>query len=311
VIKLNHSFGVHGEISLGSLFTNILDLFGKPSIHFLQQLATFETDDETRQAMLDVSTLKKMSSEKGVTFADLLLLYKSAHPPLPALLAMIPPIKGRAYSITSAPSVSANIELCILIDTWWCEDGMRYGLTCDMLRKLQVGDRIWCRIKPGSMEPPKHDQPVVCVGIGSGLAPHLSFLRDRVHAFQSGVDVAPFSLYFGNRFKEREFLYRSELEQIAAQHGEWFKLHTAFSRDTVGKKVYVQDLVAVTDDAYKYLLERQGMLYVCGNRNLPRPLQSSLRESFAQGKKDSRSIEDATKAVEDLFVHGRAQQEVW
>ncbi|KAL7553608.1 hypothetical protein ACHAWF_016914 [Thalassiosira exigua] len=159
VIKLNHSFGVHGEISLGTLFTNILDLFGKPSIHFLQQLATFETDDETRQAMLEVSTLKKMSSEKGVTFADLLLLYKSAHPPLPALLTMIPPIKGRAYSITSAPSVSANIELCILIDTWWCEDGMRYGLTCDMLRKLQVGDRIWCRIKPGSMEPPTHDQP--------------------------------------------------------------------------------------------------------------------------------------------------------
>eukprot|EP01083_Nonionella_stella_P013027 36773_1 len=161
------------------------------------------------------------------------------------------------------------------------------------------------------MEPPTHEQSVVCVGIGSGVAPHMSFLRDRVHAAKLGVDVAPFSLYFGNRFKEREFLYREELEQIAAEHQNWFKLHTAFSRDMVGKKVYVQDLVAATDDAYKYLLGNRGMLYVCGNRNLPGPLQKSLRRCFAQGKEDRKSIEEASKAVEDLFVHGRAQQEVW
>ena len=164
VIKLNHSFGIHGEISLVTLFTNVLDLFGKPTMHFLHQLATFESDDEKRKTMLDVQTLKKMSSEEGVTFADLLLHYKSAHPPLPALLAMIPPIKARGYSITSAPSMSpTSIELCILIDTWWCEEGMRFGLTCDMLRKLHVGDALYCRVKPGSMEPPKHDQPGECM----------------------------------------------------------------------------------------------------------------------------------------------------
>lgn len=160
VVKLNHAFGIYGEVSLGCLFTNVLDLFGKPTMHFLQQLATFEDDEEKRQAMLDVRNLKYMTAKSGVTFADILMLYKSAHPPLPALLAMIPPIKGREYSITSAPSVTPNeVELCVLIDTWWCEDGMRYGLTCDMLRKLHKGDRVFCRVKPGSMEPPTHDQP--------------------------------------------------------------------------------------------------------------------------------------------------------
>ena len=152
---------------------------------------------------------------------------------------------------------------------------------------------------------------VVCVGIGSGVAPHLSFLRDRVHAASEGKDVAPFSLYFGNRFEAREYLYRDELEQVASEHGSWFTLHTAFSRDTVGKKVYVQDLVGVTDDAYRYLLQQQGMLYVCGNRNLPKPLQRALKKSFAQGRTDVQSLEDAANAVEDMFVHGRAQQEVW
>ena len=313
VVKLNHAFGINGEISLGCIFTNMLDLFGKPTMHFLQQLATFENSDETRNSMLDIDTLKKMSAEKGVTFADLLLLYKSARPPLPALLAMIPPIKGRAYSIASAPSVSPNsMELCILIDTYWVEEGMRYGLTCDMLRKLHPGEYIRCRVKPGSMEPPSHQQPVVCVGIGSGLAPHMSFLRDRVHAATVlGEKVAPFSLYFGNRFEKREFLYREELEAYAAEQESWFKLHTAFSRDIVGKKVYVQDLVAITDDAFVNLFGNPGMLYVCGNRNLPGPLRESLMESFKRGSTDSSFREDAEQAVADLFVHGRAQQEVW
>ena len=158
-IILNHAFGISGEVSLGSLFTNVLDLFGKPSMHFLQQLATFEANEETRKAMLDVNTLKKMASEKGVTFADLLLLYKTARPPLPALLAMLPQLKPRGYSITSSPAATpGKLELCILIETWWCDEGMRYGLTCDMLRKLHRGDNLWCRVKPGSMEAPTHKQ---------------------------------------------------------------------------------------------------------------------------------------------------------
>lgn len=153
---------------------------------------------------------------------------------------------------------------------------------------------------------------MVCAGIGSGLAPHLSFLRDRVHAAESGIEVAPFSLYFGNRYEKREYLYRSELEGILAKHGSWFKLHTAFSRDTIGKKVYVQDLVAITDDAYHNLFEHKGMLYVCGNRNLPKPLMESVQQSFARGMKLATPGSDsASKAVEDLYVHGFAQQEVW
>eukprot|EP00956_Cyclotella_meneghiniana_P000944 scaffold1128_cov25-Cyclotella_meneghiniana.AAC.3 len=280
------------------------------------QLATFEEDESVRKLMLDKKNLGTLASKKGVTYADLLVEYKSAHPPIAALLSMIPLMKSRAYSITSSPTATPNkIELCILIDTWWCEEGMKYGLTCDMMRKLCVGDSIRCRVKPGSMEPPRHDQPVVCVGIGSGISPHLSFLRDRVHAAENGIVVAPFSLYFGNRFEKREFLYRTELESIVAKHGSWFKLHTAFSRDTAGKKVYVQDLVAVQKDAYCNLVESPGMLYICGNRNLPKPLMESLKKSFALGMKpDMPEITKqwkSSKAVEDLFVHGSAQQEVW
>jgi sulfite reductase alpha subunit-like flavoprotein len=311
VVKL-HAFGIDGDISLGALFTYVLDLFGKPSKHFLQQLATFETDEEERAIMLNPDFLKKACKQTGMTVADALLRFKKAQPPLPALLAMIPVIKPRAYSIASAPLKSNGIiELLVLIETWWCEDGIRYGLTCDTLRKLRSGDNIWCRMKAGSMEPPTPQQPVVCAGIGSGLAPHMAFLRDHVRAVEEGETVAPFSLFFGNRFVADEFLYQSELEAYAAKY-DWFKLHTAFSRDDPKKKVYVQDLVEMTDDARLLLYETpDGLIYVCGNRNLPKPLQDALVKSFSQHSEDPKVTAAASEAVVELYIRGRAQQEVW
>lgn len=307
-----HSFGIDGDISLSALFTYVLDLFGPPSKHFLHQLATFESDEDERKVMLEPSFLRKAAKETGITVADVLMRFKKAQPPLPALLAMIPVIKPRAYSIASAPAVSkTSIELLVLIDTWWCDEGMRYGLTCDMLRKLSAGDHLWCRIKAGSMEPPLPSNPVVCAGIGSGLAPHMAFLRDHVRAAEEGEAVAPFSLFFGNRFRADEYLYQEELEGYAAKY-DWFHLHTAFSRDNPNKKVYVQDLVGITDDARLFLREREdGLLYVCGNRQLPKPLQEALVRSFSQHSEDPKEIEAASEAMENLYIHGRAQQEVW
>ena len=306
-----HAFGIDGDISLGSLFTSVLDLYGKPSMHFMQQLAVFETDDEEKAKLLDPGYLKQASKTKGVTIADVLLRFQKAVPPLPALLAIIPPMKARAYSIASAPQCSGSvIELLVLIDTWWCEEGMRYGLNCDMLRKKVEGDHLWCRVKAGSMDPPEPDQPVICAGIGSGLAPHMAFLRNHVRAAEAGEEVAPFSLYFGNRKRAEEFLYQSELEMYDSKY-DWFHLHVAFSRDNPRKKVYVQDLVAETNDAKLLLRERAGMLYICGNRNLPKPMQEALVQSFVDHSKDPDNITKAKADVEDMYIHGRAQQEVW
>ena len=304
-----HDFGIDGDVSLKALFTDVLDLFGKPSRHFVQQLATFVTDASVRQEMLEPGFIVDLAKKSGTTTAELLLRFKEFQPPLPALLAMIPVIRPRAYSIASSPRASDSfIELLILIDTWWCEEGERCGLTCDMIRKLKPGDHIKCRIKTGSMEPPPPDVPVLCAGIGSGLAPHMAFLRDRVWAAQQGDTVERFSLYFGNRKKDEEFLYQKELEHYVDKY-DWFNLHTAFSRDGA-KKVYVQDLVGATDDARELLYENdEGLLYVCGNRNLPRPLQEALVKSFSHG--DPSTTEKAAEAVKELYLRSRAQQEVW
>jgi sulfite reductase alpha subunit-like flavoprotein len=86
-------------------------------------------------------------------------------------------------------------------------------------------------------------------------------------------------------------------------------LHAAFSRDQ-RVKIYVQDLIGKTEDSRHLLLDRpDGLLYVCGNRNLPKPLQENLIKTFSRG--DEKDPENVAAAVEELYIRGRAQQEVW
>jgi hypothetical protein len=40
----------------------------------------------------------------------------------------------------------------------------------------------------------------------------MAFLRDHARAAKAGEEVAPFSLYFLNRYVVDEFLYQTELE---------------------------------------------------------------------------------------------------
>ena len=52
-------------------------------------------------------------------------------------------------------------------------------------------------------------------------------------------------------------------------------------------------------------------MYVCGNRQLPKPLQEALVKSFSKGSNDPAEIKAASEAVEQLYIQGRVQQEVW
>ena len=79
-------------------------------------------------------------------------------------------------------------------------------------------------------------------------------------------------LYFGNRYRQREFLYGDELEQLHAT-ADWFTLRTAFSRDDAKRRVYVQHVMPQDELLYRTLVTQRGHLYICGNRNLPTAVQ--------------------------------------
>jgi sulfite reductase alpha subunit-like flavoprotein len=311
-VKSEHP-GVQGEVTLECLFQHVFDVFGKPDKKFFGNLAMCAEDAAQKTTLQDMSQGFGEKYEAFVkstkTFADALLEFDSARPPLPVLFDMLPLIKPRAYSIASAPSMHGDvIELCVVINQWRA-DQVRTGLCTNYMRQFEQGTKLYAKIKPSSMDPPEVTQPVVAVGIGSGLAPHMCFLYDRVKAARDGETVEEFHLYFGNRRGDKEYLYREELEGFEKEF-DWFKLNVAFSRDDPNNRVYVQHLVEQDVECYKQLVEKKGMLYVCGNRNLPKPLQGALVKCFM--KANPELDEAGAKAkMEEMFVKGRAQQEVW
>lgn len=266
------------------------------------------------------TTFEKLICDYSYSIADVFLLFPHVTRalPLPVVLSLVPNIVVRDYSIASAPSYhGTNIELCVLIDEWVgvdVRDGKsaldRCGLCTDYLRNLERFANVYAKIKPGSMDPPKVSNNVICVGIGSGLAPHLCYLYDRIAAAERGdKDIGKFLLYFGNRTTEGEFLYREFLEALPGKYS-WFKLQTAFSRDDPKKKIYVQHLLERDPEATPMMApDGDALLYLCGNRGLPKGVQKAITGHFQTiGKK---TPDEAKAIMENLFVKGRAQQEVW
>merc|ERR1711884_577010 len=84
--------------------------------------------------------------------------------------------------------------------------------------------------------PNRVQTPIIMVGPGTGLAPLRGFIQERALQKEQGKPVGQTHLYFGCRNKDKDFIYREELEKYV-EDGV-LTLHTAFSRDQP-EKIYV------------------------------------------------------------------------
>jgi len=97
-----------GTFRIFSLFSDMLDIFGRPSKNFLKDLSKVAAPGP------DKDRLKFLTSEEGasayaeeitgesLTFADVLLKFSSVKPDLNQLITMLPVMKPRLYTIASS-----------------------------------------------------------------------------------------------------------------------------------------------------------------------------------------------------------------
>jgi len=95
------------NITYKRLFSEVIDIFGKPSRNLLEFLSIYSTKDSDKKQLKYLLTpegkddLHKMVSET-VTVADILEKYTSATPTVEYMIEYFPLIKPRLYSIASA-----------------------------------------------------------------------------------------------------------------------------------------------------------------------------------------------------------------
>ncbi|OMJ11487.1 putative sulfite reductase [NADPH] flavoprotein component [Smittium culicis] len=292
-----------------------LDIFGRPGKKFYEFLAAHAADEnEAAQLKYIVSPEGKENFkqrvENTVTYADLLIEFKSAHPPFSGLIDNVPFIKQRHYSISSSANMHPNkVHLLIVTVDWDNKNGTRYGLCTRYLNSLKVGDEIKVSVKPSAMKLPQDDmKPVIMAGLGTGMAPFKAFIEERAYRKAQGIEIGPMALYFGSRHRKMEYLYGEELEAYHTD-GILTRIQLAFSRDQKDK-VYIQNKLSMDSDIIKsWLLDSEGSFYLCGPTWPVADVKEAIVNSFVEFS--DMNAASASKTIEEMKDHERYVLEVY
>ncbi|NWI08316.1 NOS3 protein, partial [Crypturellus soui] len=171
------------------------------------------------------------------TLLEVLLEFPSVALPASLLLAQLPLLQPRYYSVSSAPARSpGQIHLTVAVLTYASEDGrgpLHYGVCSTWLARLRPGDTVpaFVRGAPSFRLPQAPDTPCILVGPGTGVAPFRSFWQQRLHLLEAGGGpLGPMVLVFGCRAPALDHIYRHEMEE-AQERGALSCVLTAFSRE--------------------------------------------------------------------------------
>jgi NADPH-ferrihemoprotein reductase len=142
-------------------------------------------------------------------------------------------------------------------------------------------------------------RPIVMIGPGTGVAPFRAFVQERMKQTVSGTEIGDMILFFGCRKEQEDFIYMNDwkvstmqpchkhrltiIQEYKSVLGNKFQLYTAFSRQTPGEKVYVQQrLVEHAKSLQSLVLDQKGYVYVCGSARMAREVQNTLGELLHQ-----------------------------
>ncbi|PMD27747.1 hypothetical protein NA56DRAFT_653587 [Hyaloscypha hepaticicola] len=301
-----------------SLVQNI-DIFGKPPKRFYEALAEFATDENEKKELLTLggtegaNEFKRRAEVDTITFADVLLEFKSAHPSFHDIARIVSPMKRREYSIASSQMVNpTTVALMIVVVSWVDPKGRdRFGQATRYLSKLPIGAKVTTSVKPSVMKlPAKDTAPLIMAGLGTGLAPFRAFVQYRAMQKAQGKEIGSILLYMGSRHQREEYLYGEEWEAYQ-DAGVITLLGRAFSRDQP-QKIYIQDRMRQTiTDIIKAYIKEEGAFYLCGPTWPVPDVTEVLEEAIARDAKASGKKIDPRKEIERLKEDLRYVLEVY
>lgn len=304
-----------------SLVQNV-DIFGRPPKRFYEALADFADDEKEKTELLMLGTggnqeaqveFKRRAEVDTVTYADVLLEFKSAHPSFHDIVRIVAPMKRREYSIASSQRVTPNsVTLLIVTVNWVDPKGRdRFGQATRYLNSLSVGSPVTVSVKPSVMKlPHKSTAPLIMAGLGTGLAPFRAFVQERAWQKQQGMEIGDVLLYMGSRHQREEYLYGEEWEAYQAA-GIITLMGCAFSRDQP-QKIYIQDRMRESlNEIRKAYLREEGAFYLCGPTWPVPDVTNVLEEAIeVEGKASGKKV-DSRKEIERLKDEERYVLEVY
>lgn len=303
--------------TVSKLFTQYLDIFGKPTREFLKKLFPYAKDIQEKVAIAELTLDRKTEEfverqQKAYTFADYIVEFKSLQIPVEKYIDLIPTIKQRVYSICSSSDYRpGKCQLLVVREDWAAKGGAtKYGLCSSFLTFIRSGAYCVAHSTHSVMQMPKDNSVhIFMAGLGTGLAPFRAFVEQRKFEKDRGSKVGPMTLFFGGRYSKSEYYYREEFEAFSDEG--LVKCCNAWSRDQA-QKVYVQHKILEEAETIWKELGRPGStgyFFLCGSKQPEKDVYAAILKIFETNGKLSPN--EAQKRMDELQAVGRYVTEVY
>ncbi|GAA5507165.1 sulfite reductase subunit alpha [Novipirellula caenicola] len=277
-----------------------------PSDELLETLISRTADETGKQTL---TNMLEDGVPDGFDVLDTLGLASDVQLTGLELMENLEPLNPRLYSIASSmKAVGEQVHLTVGKVTYEREGRVRKGVASTMLTdRLESGSslRIFTHANhTGFTVPSDPNIPIIMVGPGTGIAPFVAFLQERVATDASGKNW----LLFGDQHQAYDFLYEEQLQDYV-QSGRLQRLDTAFSRDG-DKKVYVQDRMRENGaELFQWLCDG-AHFYVCGDASrMAADVDRTLKQIVAEH--GNMSQEEADQYVAGLSKAKRYVRDVY
>ncbi|XP_037778404.1 methionine synthase reductase-like [Penaeus monodon] len=332
--------------SLHYVFRSCVDIRSVPKKPLLRILVQYTSDPIEKRRLQELvskecaSEYVKCVREQGLTLLDLLCIFQTCKPPVTTLLEHLPQLLPRAYSITSSPLVdSKKISFVFnVVDipkekaTTFSRKGICTGWLASLYRSvemskleqslevLSIKDKgpvcvpIYLRTNQNFRLSADVSSPIIMIGPGTGVAPFVGFLQHR-HKLQIDSPDISFGeswLFYGCRHKERDYLYREELEKFRDSK-ILSNLIVSFSRDNSppSSPRYVQDnIIKYGVEITSLITDKAAIVYVCGDA---RNMSKDVFDTFVSILKQHRCLTEieARRYMAQMQLEKRYLQDVW
>ncbi|ESO08448.1 hypothetical protein HELRODRAFT_74964, partial [Helobdella robusta] len=311
----SEELGLPQPCSIDWLVRHHLDITSIPKSYFWEVLAGFSLEGKNRsqnklQEFCSLEGQEELFSYCNRPRRNILEVLTDfpctrKHLSLSHILDIIPAIKARAFSISSAPSNSLKeLELVVAVVEYKTKlKELRKGLCSNYLAAKNSGNVIQLSIVDGTFVAPPSHRPLIMIGPGTGCSIFRSYIGERV-----AEHVMDNYLFFGCRYKKRDYLFKDEWEKLVKD--KCLHLFLAFSRDQADK-VYVQHVLKNNGLLLWNLIDIRGAsILLSGNsRNMPNSVHDAFVEIFKLYGRLSEA--QALSYMEHLCKEFRYQLETW
>lgn len=332
-----------------------LEIRSVPSKPLVRVLSEFTINSREKRRLQELCSKQGASDytrfvrEPGLTLLDLLNAFPSCQPPFERLLELIPRLKARPYSVSSSPLEDpTHLHFVFNIVEFPAVEGIReqrQGVCTGWLSEITKACRqekissnkeltdciskislqgipkvpVFQRKSLSFKLPTSTDTPIIMIGPGTGVAPFIGFLQHRDLQQKATGMVSQLSeawLFFGCRHKERDYLYRQELEQYLST-GVLSRLFLSFSRDTLDDTSsdtppkYVQDnLRRHSAKVAEQVFNKGAVVYICGDaQNMARNVFDTFLDIVQEHK--GVDITEARKEMLKLRENKQYLEDIW